>query len=127
MFVKSRFLIILILFFFCLQSQAQKKAVKQPIINYWNKNTQLIPWRMVPSITNISYIDLDKDGDPDILKAMLNDVIPIMWIDDDDDMKQGDTTGDTDSDCLLIDKNKDGIFAGPHDFSIDWADENGDG
>ena len=54
---------------------------------YWNRNTQLLPWRMTPVIRNIVYEDLDRDGDPDILRAMLNDSIPIIWIDDDDDMK----------------------------------------
>jgi hypothetical protein len=96
-------------------------------IPYWNSNTQLIPFRIVPIISKIDYLDLDKDGDPDILKAMLNDSIPILWIDDDDDMKQGDIEGDTDNDCLLIDKNRDSIFAGPFDFSIDWIDEDHDG
>ena len=94
---------------------------------YWNRNTQLIPWRMMPSITKITYADLDKDGDPDVLKAMINDSMPVVWIDDDDDMKTGDREGDTDNDCLLIDRNRDGIFAGPLDFSIDWSDEDGDG
>lgn len=112
-------LLVLILF----KAEAQEKG--KPA--YWNKDTQLVPWRMNPVISKISYIDLDNDGDPDILKAYLNGDIPIMWIDDDDDMKYGDTEGDTDSDCLLIDLNKDGIFAGPNDFSIDWSDTDGDG
>jgi hypothetical protein len=94
---------------------------------YWNRNTQLLPWRMTPVIRNIVYEDLDRDGDPDILRAMINDSIPIIWIDDDDDMKAGDRAGDTDSDCLLVDRNRDGIYAGPHDFTIDWCDTNGDG
>ena len=82
---------------------------------------------MAPPVTKVTYLDLDKDGDPDVLKAIINDSIPILWIDDDDDMKYGDINGDTDNDCLLIDKNKDGIFAGPYDFSIDWSDNDGDG
>ena len=94
---------------------------------YWNRNTQLLPFRMVPAVSKIERIDLDKDGDPDVLKAMINDSIPIAWIDDDDDMQLGQTEGDTDSDCLLIDKNRDGIFAGPWDLSIDWCDTNLDG
>ncbi len=94
---------------------------------YWNKNTQLLPWRLQPIFSKISYTDLDKDGDPDVLRAFINDSISIAWIDDDDDMKQGDAEGDTDNDCLLIDKNRDNIFAGPNDFSIDWSDEDGDG
>jgi len=94
---------------------------------YWNQHTQLIPWRPSFEITKLQYVDLDKDGDPDILSCFINDTIPIVWIDDDDDMKQGDWEGDTDNDCLLIDRNHDGIFAGPMDFSIDWSDEDGDG
>jgi hypothetical protein len=108
--------------FFILSAYSQQSELP-----YWNRNTQLIPWRLVPSISSCILIDLDKDGDPDILKAFLNDSIPILWIDDDDDMKWEDKEGDTDNDCLLIDKNKDGVFAGPFDFSIDWIDENADG
>jgi|688.fasta_scaffold03073_11 hypothetical protein len=108
--------------FFILSAYSQQSELP-----YWNRNTQLIPWRLVPSISNCIHIDLDKDGNPDILKAFLNDSIPILWIDDDDDMKWEDKEGDTDNDCLLIDKNKDGVFAGPFDFSIDWIDEDHDG
>ncbi len=86
-----------------------------------------MPWRPMPSITKVRYADLDNDKDPDMLFAIINDSIPIAWVDDDDDMKAGATEGDTDSDCLLIDKNNDGVFAGPHDFSIDWCDQDGDG
>lgn len=94
---------------------------------YWNQQTQLIPWRPSFEITKLQYVDLDKDGDPDLLSCFINDTIPVVWIDDDDDMKLGDLEGDTDNDCLLIDRNRDGIFAGPMDFSIDWSDEDGDG
>jgi len=100
-----------------------------PKVPYWNRNTQLIPWRLPLPVTpsKIEYIDLDKDGDPDVLKTLLNDSIPVLWIDDDDDMKNDEFEGDTDSDCLLVDRNVDGIYAGPQDLSIDWNDENGDG
>jgi hypothetical protein len=82
---------------------------------------------MTPVISGVNAVDLDKDGDPDILRALINDSIPIAWLDDDDDMKPGAREGDTDNDCLLIDRNRDGIFAGPMDFCIDWCDQNGDG
>lgn len=59
-------------------------------------------------------VDLDKDDDPDLLYYFINNNIPIVWIDD--DMKWTDIEGDADSDCLLIDRNIDGIFAGPEDF-----------
>jgi len=118
--MKATLLLVICFFFWAVTAQRSPDK-------YWNRNTKLIPWRIEPVISNISYIDLDNDGDPDILKATINDSIPIMWIDDDDDMKYGDTEGDTDNDCLLIDRNRDGIFGGPGDFSIKWADENGDG
>jgi hypothetical protein len=94
---------------------------------YWNKQTQLIPWRIVPVVALQQMVDLDKDGDPDVIKALLNDSIPVLFIDDDDDMKWADQQGDTDNDCILLDRNRDGIFAGPWDFSVDWCDNNKDG
>ena len=107
--------------------QGALTTMAQTPLRYWNRNTQLLPWRMTPSVSKPEYIDLDKDGDPDILKAFVNDSIPVLWIDDDDDMMWTHADGDTDNDCLLIDRNKDGIFAGPWDFSIDWYDSNKDG
>ncbi|MCU0373741.1 MAG: hypothetical protein MUF24_00390 [Chitinophagaceae bacterium] len=98
-------------------------------IRYWNSNTQLIPWRPMPPIKpeTIQYVDLDNDGDPDLLRYTLENGMTVIWIDDDDDMKMGDLEGDTDSDCLLIDRNRDGIFGGPRDMALDWGDEDGDG
>ena len=56
----------------------------------------------------IEYIDLDQDKDPDVLRTVTHNNTPIQWIDDDDDMKEGDIAGDMDSDCLMIDINRDG-------------------
>lgn len=101
-------------------------------IKYWNSETALLPRRIpFPAGENsIQRIDLDNDGDCDVLKYTIKDSIPIMWIDDDDDdddMKWTDIEGDMDSDCLFVDKNIDGKFGGPWDLSIDWNDENNDG
>lgn len=96
---------------------------------YWNQHTRLTPWRF-PLVTDksaITYEDLTGDGTPDVIRAFILDSIPVMWIDDDGDMQYGDTEGDTDNDCLLIDLNKDGIFSGPEDLSIDWVDTDNDG
>ena len=102
---------------------------QQAPVRYWNQDTQLIPWRMpLPTdAKKIKQVDLDNDGDPDLIYSFVKDDVPIVWIDDDDDMKLTDLEGDADSDCLLIDRNKDGLYAGPGDFSIDWCDENKDG
>ena len=53
--------------------------------------------------------------------------IPVQWIDDDDDMQFGDLEGDTDNDCLMIDRNKDGVYGGYGDLIIDWVGEDEDG
>jgi hypothetical protein len=74
----------------------------------------------------ITFIDLDKDGDPDVMRYEILDGIPIQWIDDDDDMKSSDLEGDMDSDCLMIDRNKDGEYGSEYDLIIDWNDEDGD-
>lgn len=107
-----------------INTNAQKDSA-----HFWNLNTELIPWRMPFAVAkfNVKMMDLDKDGDADLLYYSINNDIPVVWIDDDDDMKWTDKEGDADSDCLLIDRNKDGLFAGPYDFCIDWCDENKDG
>ncbi len=91
--------------------------------------TLLTPFRLpLPADTGtIRYIDLDHDGDPDVLQTIIDGNIPVQWIDDDDDMKKGDMEGDTDNDCLMIDRNKDGRYGGSQDLIIDWDDEDGDG
>lgn len=68
---------------------------------YWNANTLLIPYRLPPAPAGYkpTYIDLDGDGDPDILRTVTANGIPVQWIDDDDDMQYGDLEGDTDNDC----------------------------
>ena len=95
---------------------------------YWNSNRLLNPYRlpMAPPGTKIKQIDLDNDGDPDVLETLTINNIPVRWIDDDDDMKYTDTEGDTDSDCLMIDRDKDGKFGSYNDLIIDWDDIDGD-
>lgn len=94
--------------------------------DFWQVNSMLTPFRLPLPSGPVSYLDLDNDGDPDVLRAMIGKT-PIQWIDDDDDMKRGDIAGDMDSDCLMIDRDRNGTYGGKHDLSIDWGDEDGDG
>ena len=96
---------------------------------YWNTNIPLNSYRlpMGPAGTPIKFIDLDKDGDPDLLETLTINNTPVRWIDDDDDMKTTDMEGDTDSDCLMIDRNKDGKYGSFKDLMIDWNDTDVDG
>jgi hypothetical protein len=76
---------------------------------------------------SIQYLDLDNDGDPDVLRAVLSQGIRVQWIDDDDDMRWEDIEGDLDSDCLMIDRNRDGAYGSQYDLIVDRVDETGDG
>lgn len=123
-------LVILQLFFPTgIMAQSDNRPGKEkPEKQYWNTNLQIVPFRLPPPPVGYKpeYIDLDRDGDPDAIKSVTINDTPILWIDDDDDMQYGDLEGDTDSDCLLIDRNKDGKYGGLGDLTIDWGDNNGD-
>jgi hypothetical protein len=96
---------------------------------YWNYNTPLVSYRLPPPPpgAKVDYVDLNGDGKPNLLRTTTVNDIPIQWIDDDGDLKIGDTEGDTDSDCLMIDRNKDGHYGGNGDMIIDWNDTDNDG
>lgn len=97
--------------------------------SYWNQKLPIIPYRLPPPPIGyqVEHIDFDNDGDPDAIKSVTANGIPVLWIDDDDDMQNSDVEGDTDSDCLLIDRNNDGFYGGLGDLIIKWCDSNSDG
>ena len=97
--------------------------------DYWNANTPLVSYRLPPPPSDYKPIlkDLDGDGDPDIIYSITIHDTPVLWIDDDDDMKNSDLEGDTDNDCLLIDVNKDGKYCDQGDIAVDWIDTDMDG
>ena len=96
---------------------------------YWNVQTCLTPMRLPPPPAGyrIEYLDLNKDGKPDGIKSMTHNGYPVLWLDDDGTMAEGDVEGDCINDCLLIDRNKDGFYGGQGDLIIDWVDTDNDG
>ncbi|WP_297928641.1 hypothetical protein [uncultured Coprobacter sp.] len=96
---------------------------------YWNQKLQIEPFRLpLPPVGyQVEYIDLNGDGKPDAIKSVTVNDTPVLWLDDDGNMKEGDIEGDMINDCLLIDRNKDGIYGGQGDLIIDWVDTDDDG
>ena len=96
---------------------------------YWNNRLQIVSFRLPPPPIDYQpkLVDLNGDGKPDVIYSITRDNIPIAWIDDDGDMKWTDLEGDTKNDCLLIDRNRDGIYGGQGDLIIDWVDTDNDG
>ena len=96
---------------------------------YWNRQTLLFPFRLPPAPIGHTpeYIDLNGDGKPEVLRTVTATGVPVQWIDDDGTMQWGDQEGNTRNGCLMIDRNRDGIYGGYDDLIIDWiaADEEG--
>lgn len=109
----------------CVIANGQTQETK----TYWNSHTQLTSMRLPPPPPGYEpqYIDLNNDGKPDAIQSITHNGVPVLWLDDNGNMKEGDREGDTCSDCLLIDRNKDGEYGSHGDLIIDWVDEDNDG
>lgn len=85
----------------------------------------LIPYRIVPAPADYTpkFLDLNSDGRQDAVLTVTNVDIPVLWLDDDGNMKNGDREGDLVNDCILIDRDKDGIY----DLIVKHADLDNDG
>lgn len=92
---------------------------------FWNMASPMIAHRLPPAPVGYQpeYLDLNSDGKADAIKTITINDIPVLWLDDDGNMKPGDTEGDLVNDCLLLDTDKDGKY----DFVVKYADIDGDG
>ena len=92
---------------------------------FWNANIPLQSYRIPPAPAGYrpEFLDLNGDGKQDAVKTVTRDDIPVLWLDDDGNMKQGDTEGDLVNDCLLVDRDKDGVY----DLIVKHVDLNGNG
>lgn len=120
---------ILFVICFAIMISGYTQEVNQAGRPYWNTHLKISSWRLPPPPQGYKpvLVDLDKDGDPDLLYSVTRNDVPVLWIDDDDDMSSSDTEGDTDNDCLLINRNRDVQYGGLGDLIIDWVDNDGDG
>jgi hypothetical protein len=123
---KSHFILVVLWFGFSSLVNAQSQInLNMP----WNPNSRLNSYKLFAIMpgTKPEFIDLDNDGDPDVMRYTTANGFHVQWIDDDDDMKLTDTCGDTDNDCLMTDMNNDGKYGSYSDVVIDWVDTNNDG
>jgi hypothetical protein len=125
----EKFLALFVLLLFANKMAAHPRDSLQLENNYWNNQTPLVSYRLPPPPVGYkpTLVDLDNDGDPDIIYSITINNTPVLWIDDDDDLKKSDFEGDTDNDCLLIDVNKDGKYHSFEDVAVDWVDTDSDG
>ena len=108
-----RTIVLLVSSLVCLLAQAQP---------YWNQGNRIMPLR-IPVGERPEFLDLNGDGKQDAVKSYIHGDIPIMWLDEDGNMAPGDTEGDTVNDCLLADRDKDGVY----DLIVKFADQTGNG
>lgn len=103
-------------------------VVKGPT-SWWTLGSQLNQLRLPPPQegATIKYYDINGDGAPEVLRTVTASGIPVQWIDEDGNMAIGDLSGDQVDDCLMIDRNSDGLFGHWDDLIIDWVDTDNDG
>lgn len=96
---------------------------------WWNSRGGINALRPAPPVRGMElrYLDINGDGRPDVLRTMTADGTPIQWIDDNGNMTVYDLEGDMSDDCLLVDRNRDGVFGSYGDLCVDWVDTDSDG
>jgi len=97
-------------------------TLAQQNISKWRKTALQSP---SPS-DEIVRLDINNDGKPDMIERWWNGK-RVRWLDENGDMLPTDTRGDNTNDVLQVDKNSDGLYDGPNDLNVKWADNDNDG
>src|SRR4029078_11098714 len=97
-------------------------TLAQQNISKWRKTALQSP---SPS-DEIVRLDINNDGKPDMIERWWNGK-RVRWLDENGDMLPTDTRGDNTNDVLQVDKNSDGLYDGPNDLNVKWADNYNDG
>ena len=74
----------------------------------------------------VQRLDVDGDGRPDVLERWWNGK-RVRWLDENGDLTASDMRGDQVGDVMQVDVDGDGLYDGPGDWNIKWADTDGDG
>ena len=63
--------------------------------SFWNANIPLLSYRIPPAPAGYrpEFLDLNGDGKQDAVKTVTRDDIPVLWLDDDGNMKEGTRKG----------------------------------
>lgn len=73
------------------------------------------------------YLDLNHNSRPDATKSITHNDISVLWLDDDNNLEEGDWESGTVNDYLLIDRNRDGIYGDQRGLITNWVDTDNDG
>ena len=71
-------------------------------------------------------LDLDRDGDPDIIECW-HEGKRVRFFDENDDATGVDVWGDMVNDAMQVDNDNNGYYDGSKDFTLKWADNDRDG
>ncbi len=126
--MNSKIFLFVALAFYCTIGFSQDKSdqVKSVYPRETDVNSLRASGLKMGAEDEIIYIDLDKDGDPDIIERWWNGK-RVRWFDEDDNASDNDKWGDMCNDALQADMDGDGFYDGPSDYNVKWADSDQDG
>jgi hypothetical protein len=108
---------------------AQPTPPPLPLLEHETDPLSLRKSKLDPELRDVGQVlrfDVDGDGKPDIIETWWYDH-RARWFDENGNMKWTDVRGDMVNDSVQIDRDDDGYYDGPHDITVKWGDDDGDG